>query len=217
MLNAVYRKGLFSGMFEEKGFKPMFFMNSDPRYIWTTKKAVKNLDQLKEMKLRGTTPVHIEVAKALGATAVWVSPADVYMALERGTVDGAINSTVGVLALKLYESLKYVLWEPVTTDLSVVVISLKVWNSLPAEVRVVMQDVNDEMRYRYMNYYHSDAEYEVMTKEKGIEINKLGSEERAKLKNILYPVTETWINKNDSRGFPAREVVEMIQKLSKEY
>ena len=69
------RTGLFSSAFEEKGFKLMFFMNSYPRYLWLADKRVTKLSDIKGLKIRGTAAVHVQVAKALGATAVGISPA----------------------------------------------------------------------------------------------------------------------------------------------
>jgi len=172
MLHALYRKGIFQPMFEDNGFKLMFFMNSDPRMAWFANKRVSTLSDLKGLKIRGTTPVHIQVLKSLGATAVAISPADVYMALERGTVDGVMNPTEGVFALKLFESLKYCLWEPLTSDMTAVVMNLKVWNSLPAEARVVIQDVNEEMKYRYMEYYKTEKQDIERIEKAGIEISR---------------------------------------------
>ena len=148
LVNGLYRTGYFFSIFEDKGFKLMFFMNSDPRMIWLSKKKVTRLSDFKGLKIRGISPVHIDVAKALGATAVGIAPADVYMALERGTVDGIMNPTEGIFAMKLKDSIKYVLWEPVTSDMTAVVMNLDVWNKLPAEVRAVVQDVNAELQYR---------------------------------------------------------------------
>ncbi|MFC1534522.1 TRAP transporter substrate-binding protein [Thermodesulfobacteriota bacterium] len=217
VMYGVYRKGLLSSVFEGNGVKFLFFMNNDPRKIWFSKKRITNFSQLKGLKVRGTTPVHIEIAKALGATAVNISPADIYMALQRGTLDAAMNPSAGIFALKQYEALKYVIWDPLCNDLIAVVMNLKVWNSLPAEVRAVMLEVNEEMKYWHIEQYESDQKYQQMVREKGLEIFHLNKEEREFLHSKLAPVAQGWVEKMESRGVPAKKLVDEMKRLSSDY
>jgi TRAP-type C4-dicarboxylate transport system substrate-binding protein len=213
----VYRKGLLSSMFEDNGFKLLFFMETDPRLLYFSKKKVTSFKDLKGMKIRGTTPVNIDIIKALDATAVAISPADMYMALERGTVDGMVNQTTGTLDLRYYEGLKYVIWVPICTDVPAVAMNLKVWNSLPAEVRVAMLEVNEEIRYWYLGQYESDERYQEIIKEKGIEIVKVDQEERDYLNSKLEPVLQSWVEKMEAKGVPAKKVVDELKRVVKEY
>ncbi len=217
MLHAIYRKGLFSSIFEENGFKLMFYMNSYPRLIWFRDKKVTKFSDFKGLKIRGTSPQHVEVAKALGATAVMISPADLYMALDRGTIDGLLIIAEGMFALKLTDLIKYCLWEPVATDVTAVVMSLKVWNSLPPEIRVVIQDINEEMRYRYIEYNKTDQEDQERTRKAGIEVNKFNSTEKAALRAALEPVAQAWIEKMEEKGVPAKKVSDEMMRILKQY
>ncbi len=139
------------------------------------------------------------------------------MALDRGTIDGLLIIAEGMFALKLTDLIKYCLWEPVATDVTAVVMSLKVWNSLPPEIRVVIQDINEEMRYRYIEYNKTDQEDQERTRKAGIEVNKFNSTEKAALRAALEPVAQAWIEKMEEKGVPAKKVSDEMMRILKQY
>lgn len=217
IMHALYRKGLLAPVFEKNGVKLMFFMNSDPRMIWFSKKKVTKISDFKELKIRGLSPVHIDVAKALGASVVSVSPTDVFMAMERGTVDGIMSPSEGIFALKLYETIKYCLWEPFTTDMSAVVMSLKMWDSLPSEVKIAILNVNEEMKYRYIEYYKTELEDIDRVQKAGIEIVRLDPEQKKIFNQVLEPVSQNWLAKMEEKGVAVKAVYEEFARLKKQY
>jgi TRAP-type C4-dicarboxylate transport system substrate-binding protein len=180
-------------------------------------KKVTKLSDLKGMKIRGTSPQHVEVAKALGATAVQISPTNLYTSMERGTIDGMLIVTEGIFALKVSELVKYPLWEPVASDIMAVVMDLKVSNSLSPEVRVIIQDINEEMKYWYVETCKTDQENQERTRKVGIEIYKLDPGEKAALHAALEPVTQNWVEKMEGRGIPAKKVDNEMRRILKQY
>lgn len=112
-------------------------------------------------------------------------------------------------------------WPPSTCDrmrdVPAVAMNLKVWNSLPAEVRVAMLEVNEEIRYWYLGQYESDERYQEIIKEKGIEIVKVDQEERDYLNSKLEPVLQSWVEKMEAKGVPAKKVVDELKRVVKEY
>ena len=123
LAHALYRQGLFSSIFEKRGFKPLYFEPTDPFYFFFVDKKITSLDELRKMKLRGTTPPQIELIKALGASGVVIPTTDLYMALDRRTVDGLITAPEYVLAAKLHEVVKHTAWEPVGVPVGAVVMT----------------------------------------------------------------------------------------------
>jgi TRAP-type C4-dicarboxylate transport system substrate-binding protein len=213
----VYRKGLFSSVFEKNGFKFMFFMNNDPDQLWFSKKKVTSFRDVTGMKIRANTPADVETVKALDTTVVQISAADMYMALERGTVDGMMCPTQGVFHQRYYEIIKYALWEPLSCDLIGVAMNLKVWNSLPAEVQTVMLEVNEEIKYWHLDQYESPEVYQKMLKEKNIEIFKISQEDKQYLHSKLEPVTGRWAQKMEGKGLPAKQIIDELKRVVEQY
>jgi TRAP-type C4-dicarboxylate transport system substrate-binding protein len=217
VMNELYCKGLLSSIFEGNGFKLMFFMNNDPDKLFLCKKKLISFRDIKGMKIRANTPVDVQNVKATGATVVQISAADLYMALQRGTVDGIVSPAQGVLAQRYYEALKYVVWEPISVDTIAIAMNLKVWNSLPAEVRLAILEVNQEIRYWHLDQFKGDDAYQEIFREKGIEILKIDQEERGYLHSKFQPIYEPWIEKMEAKGVPARKAFDEVKRVVAEY
>jgi tripartite ATP-independent transporter DctP family solute receptor len=75
----------------------------------TSNKEIKGPDDMKGMKLRvPQAPLYVLFAKIYGANATPIAFAEVYLALQQGTVDGQENPLPTILAKKFYEVQKYI-------------------------------------------------------------------------------------------------------------
>ena len=72
----------------------------------------------------------------LGASAVEMPLAEVYMALALGTVDAAVTGVAPLYLLKFYETCKNGIWPPLAgTALQDIYINPRTWNNLPEDLR----------------------------------------------------------------------------------
>ncbi len=72
-------------------------------HIILTAKPVKVPADIKGMVIRGATPEHALAIKKWGAGPSFLTGAEVYLGLQRGTIHGAINSLLTYMERKLYE------------------------------------------------------------------------------------------------------------------
>jgi C4-dicarboxylate-binding protein DctP len=111
-------------------------------YILT--KPVKKLGDMKGMKIRISTKAIAAETMALGGVPTVMSSADVYMALQRGTIQGAHSGLGSFYARKWYEVAKYVfLPRYVTTDFNIVA-NLEWFNSLSPDLQQIIMDAGKE-------------------------------------------------------------------------
>lgn len=127
---------------EWKENKVLFPFSSGLSLLWTTKKQVKNMEDLKGLKIRNQGgPLGVEAAKLLGMVPMLMPMPDVYLNMQKGVIDGGIMPWEPVLTFKLYEHLKYcynsVLWSP----LHGIVMNWNTWNKLPADVQKQLESV----------------------------------------------------------------------------
>jgi C4-dicarboxylate-binding protein DctP len=92
------------------------------------------------LKLRGNTPVSTEALKALGAAPVGMAAAEVYAAIERGTIDGAATGLGTIVSRKWLEVSKYATFTASSYSVWPVMINAKRWEALPEEVRTALQE-----------------------------------------------------------------------------
>src|SRR5215213_4471929 len=126
---------------EHKGLKVLMLFTHQPGGPHTTKKAIRNLDDFKGLRLRFASPTVRDLVAALGATPVGVPPTEIAEQLQKGTIDGAFMDYGGVgIAFKLGGTIKY------STELYAYVTSFGLgmnedfWNKLSPELKKLVTD-----------------------------------------------------------------------------
>ncbi len=107
-----------------------------PRLITTSKRPVVKPEDMKGLKMRvPMTPPIIETMKAWGATPIPLSAAELYMAMQQGTVDGQDNGFDAIYGAKYYEVQKYV--SPINYIRSglIILVSEATWKKLSSQER----------------------------------------------------------------------------------
>ena len=110
-----------------------------------SRKPIRNLADLKGTKVRVFGAAQTDFVRALGAEPVSIPVAEVYTALERGTVDAAITGTIAGFSLKWYEVTKYMVDVQIGPVMIAMVVSKKAWDKLPAELRKALEGVGAEL------------------------------------------------------------------------
>lgn len=132
---------------EFKDVKVVALFTNDPMQICTKSKPVRSLEDLKGMKIRVGDKVTAEAFKLLGANPIFMSITDVYFALDRGTIDGAMYTLEAVRGFKLAEVTKYCTVANFNCLRFAVVMNLAKWNSLPKDVQKLM---GEELAGQYL-------------------------------------------------------------------
>jgi len=122
-------------------------------YLWPaqmifSRKPVRGPADLKGLKVRVYGTAQTELARGLGMEPVSIPFAEVYTALERGTVDAGFTGTYPGFALKWYEVTKYMVdinHGPVSGTL---VVSKRTWDKLSAERRALLTKLGQEFSQR---------------------------------------------------------------------
>jgi TRAP-type C4-dicarboxylate transport system substrate-binding protein len=208
---ALLKRGLLKKDFA--GLKPLLFQGIDPMYLYLTKK-VTSLDELKKMKLRAGPGVSTAVVESLGCSVVNLPAPEVYMAIDRGVADGVAFMPDAYLSLRLNEVAKYYLDLPFGTGAIITVMTQKKWDSLPADIRLIWEQVNWEAKYYYLEEVarrHPDrlAEY----KKAGAEVYRLSPEESAKWLKQTEGITAKWVADKKARGYPAEEALDLVRLI----
>lgn len=199
----------------------------DPFYIFTTKSAgpVRTLKDLKGKKLR-TTGLEGPTIAALGGTPVsLVNLAEIFLALQKGTIDGLCMSWQGLPSFKFHQVLHYyTVWEgPAIRCLPWgLFMNWNSWKKLPADVQKVMiEDYGVDgpwfAKWNAEQYGKLIQLGKKLAKESGGEIYTLPPEELEIWKQKVTPVREQGIKDLESKGLPGRKYINRIFELVNEY
>jgi tripartite ATP-independent transporter DctP family solute receptor len=130
---------------EKNGFKGLAFLDAGFRNI-TAQKPIKTPADLKGLKIRvmQSKPL-MDSINALGATAVPMSQNEVYVALQQKVIDGWENNEPTVLSFNMQEVCKYFSYTRHTSIPDFMVMSKKVYDSVPANIKKALRDAAREM------------------------------------------------------------------------
>ena len=138
-------KAILDEQFKEKGATLLAVTDIGPAVIVSKKKIVSTED-LKGSKIRVYSAGAAEIAQALGAAPVQLPFADVYTAMQRGTIDAAMIGFQGVASQRMYEVADYLLIPAsfLGTGLQGWAANLNWWNSLdPNDRKIVAEAIRE--------------------------------------------------------------------------
>lgn len=186
-------------------------------YCLTTK-PVQSLKDLKGMKI--ATLGSASIMKAMGAVPIGMPTPDVYMALDKGTIDGAIYGPAAITGFSMQEAAKY-LWKiRVGGFVGPIAVNLDKWNSLPADIRKIMLDVGEDQPKAVEQIYQIDGDNASMVKIKkaGVRVTEPTAEAQAEIYRITKEfIWDKWADKLEAKGLPGRLVMETYFKNIKKY
>jgi TRAP-type C4-dicarboxylate transport system substrate-binding protein len=201
---------------EHKGLKILMLFTHQPGGPHTTKKAIRNLDDFKGLRLRFASPTVRDLVGALGATPVGVPPTEIAEQLSKGTIDGAFMDYGGVgIGFKLGGIVKY------STELYAYVTSFGLgmnedfWNKLPPDLkRLVTESTTGKEAEIGQAWDSLDVPGKKAVLDGGGEAIRFSAGEMAKVHKIGTEVSEAKIKEYEGKGMPARAVYTMMRNLS---
>ena len=153
------------------------------------------------MKVRANQPMAAAALKALGASAVMMSSAEVYVALQRGTVDGASSGPSTIAQRKWHEVAKYTTLANASYSIWPVMINLKAWNALPADLKKVLEEAGAAHEaMTFANAAQEDDESIKLLRERQEAVHVLTGEERAEWARRMEAVRTEWLSRAGKEG-----------------
>jgi len=209
---------------EYKDVKVLWVSEMAPSQLFTVAKQVRTLEDLKGMKLAGTSPPEVSAMGELGASAVQMgTEPEMYTALERGLVDGRFNSWEGAATFKDFEVTKYRTGNVhFQAHFNAIIMNLDTWNSLPPDVQKIFEETTG-LQLSQSSGALLDAENETGL-QRIIEYDKMAGNpdiyylpdtERAKWVEALMPARENWANQLEAEGLSAKAFLEELLSLLK--
>jgi TRAP-type C4-dicarboxylate transport system substrate-binding protein len=133
-------------------------------------------------------------------------------------VQGAASSLETLMDFKYAEICKYVTIFNGPVYPFAVVMNMDKWNSLPEDVKAVMNGLGVEQAYWTGNYMdkHVNESIAWSKKNHNIEITELTTQETARWNKLLKPLIDTWITQAKAKDLPARGIVASI-RIANEY
>ena len=130
-----------SGLLESQGFIGLGYVNSMDFRQTTSNNPIHSLDDLQGMRIRVLdNPIQIAIWQALGTAPTPIPFAELYTALQQGTVDGMENPLEMIVAMRFYEVQSNIALTNHLFQTGQLLMSARVFNELPSDLQEVIRE-----------------------------------------------------------------------------
>jgi len=127
-------------LLDQKANAVLLAMAVYPDQAFFSKKAVRKPADFKGLKTRVHSVALASLVAGLGGEPLTIAFAEVYTALERGTLDAAISGTKPGFGLRWYEVSKYLVGPISMRPHVALAINKNTWKRLPADIQTIMKE-----------------------------------------------------------------------------
>jgi tripartite ATP-independent transporter DctP family solute receptor len=185
---------------EKAGVKVLFWLQDGAAAI-ASKHPIKTLENFKGKRVRVPSELGAYTIKALGGAPVFMGGGEVYLALQRGTVDAGISSMTSFVDRKYYEVTKYITEPNFMFGLYACVMNLDKWNKLSPDVQKILRAAADKTQQWGRNEVEkSDSAAVAELKKRGMEVYDLPKAEKEAWRKALKPVYDVVLQKCGDAG-----------------
>ncbi len=187
-----------------------------PPTNFMTKTPVKSLADLKGMELR-VAGTNAEVVKRLGGIPVAMPQSETPEAIQKGVVKGMVSS------MEILMDFKFAAYTPYATVANLPVVSFAVvmnqakWDSLPADVKDVLEKMRREQA-EWTGKYVDDHVTEALAWSKANynhQLFELSAADHDTVSSLLKPMTEEYVKRAGTVGLDGAKIVADVQALKK--
>ena len=160
---------------EKKGLKVLAVWENGVRHITNNKRPIKVPADLQGIKLRVPEGKwRVKMFQAYGANPSPMKFSELFTALQTGVMDGEENPFTQIYSAKLQEVQKYLSLSGHVYTPAYLTVGTKRWESLPADVRKVLEDTAKEtQRYVYEVAARDDDELLGKLQQSGMQVNEV--------------------------------------------
>lgn len=213
-LMSVYPKYLKE---EYKGLKVLCLLTHNAGHIHTRDKKIEKLEDLVGLRLRTPSPTVSAMLVQLGAVPVGMPPGAAYEQIQKGVIDGACFPWDPVRAFKIDEVTKFHTVASFYTAAFWYAMNEKKYNSLPAEVKKIIDDVSGEyLASRMQGWWDKwDNAGKAAATARNSTIITLSPTERKRWADALIPTYNKVMIETEGQGVKnAREIYIEMQRAA---
>jgi tripartite ATP-independent transporter DctP family solute receptor len=195
-------RNLLDKQFETKGAKILFWMDYGYSAL-IAKKPIRTMEDFKGKRIRGYGEISTEILKALGGAPVFLSIGEVYLGLQRGTIDGVLTSTCSVYERKFYEVVKHftLIRCGEFQNQPAVLVNLKKYNQLPADLQKILVEASKDAQDWGLDIaLKGTDECLAKLKERGMEIYYLPEQEKKRWTEATKGITTGYLARTGKAG-----------------
>ena len=200
---ALQLRPFYTEMFAKKGLKLLSMGTWPSQQIFSTV-PIRTIADWKGKKIRVYGSDSANITRMLGGSPVSIAFGEVYSALEKKTVDGAMTSATNAEPMKFFEVAKYLdYWYLAGAAQEWLVANQKAWDALPKDLQQVVLDSIKESNLEEKQWADAIAADERTRKrlpELGMTVVDPPKEELEKARKAAKPAWDIWLQRTGADG-----------------
>ena len=205
LINQAYR--------EKSGVRVLGITVGGTQFRFIMAKPISGLDDLKGKRIRVSGTQTAKAAQYFGAAPVTIPPADLYPALQRGVVDGAIRAADDAWSFGERDVYKSMIATPLQLSPGQAFIATRAWDKLPPDVQQLLASTAAELELGVLNYfYQSDQKAIENLKTRGMRVIEVGPADQKRLTEARIMYWDEVVTKSPNYGVRLRTILEPYTK-----
>jgi len=204
--------------YSKYGVRPIMGYATNQYDVATTKKQVKNPEDVKGLKIRTPGGFFDKIAVRYGISPVSIASPEMYEAAQRGVFDGMLLTFPAVKQYRLNELVKYYTYGlRLGSNPNSYIMNEKKWQSLPNDIKdAVLQAGKEASGYFGENWDKEQEDLAVSFAKEGGVITKISKENLKAWMQPMKGIEEEWLNDMEKKGLAGRPVFDKFKKLCDE-
>ncbi len=177
---------------EPQGYVGLAFYDSGSRSLYTTKKQVKTLADVKGLKIRvQQSDLWVALLQAMGANATPIPYGEVYTSLKTGVVDGAENNWPSYDTARHFEVAPYYALTEHSMAPEMLLMSKKVYDGLtPEQQKIFREAAKESVPYMRKLWDEKEAKSRAVVEAGGAKITEV---DKKSFQDAMKPVYDKFI------------------------
>ena len=163
-------------------------------HLWTVERPIRTPDDLKGLRIRTAGLIESKFLEELGGSSTTLSSAELYEALERGTIDGLMSYVGTIPSRSLQEVVRYVNPGVFGSYGENIFLRLDRWESLPEEAKRILieaAEIYETEGNDHIARVHEE-QYWPLIREAGVEVVTLSPEAEQQFREVAERVWAWW-------------------------
>jgi len=178
---------------EARGVKVLNVAAGGPYQLYGKGFEIRKPSDLEGKKIAVSGSAASRAMELVGASPTAMSSGDLYVALQRGTIDATSRPLITGIGRKLYEVLDNVTVVNMSYFSTALAINLNTWNKLPADIQKIMQEAADERGQEQLQMLEAYmAEAEGLFEKNKVNYHVATDAELAEFQKAVAPVYDWW-------------------------
>jgi len=181
------------------------------------KKLLDSIDALKGQKIRVWGKETGDTVTLLGGTPVTVAYGELYTAIQRGTIDGALTSMNGAVSTRIHEVAKYVTWWDFAFPWEFTIVNRDNLKKLPEDLQQIIREEGKKCSEacQAMNELEPPRDLVQMMQKYGVVATALTPSMHKQVQDKVRPVWEDWAKRAGPWGAKALKIYDEVSKSTK--